>query len=717
MRGLPVIIGIFLAIAIVGVSFQIIQAQGPRRQQDMESTWAAIAFELRFDYATLEKARPHFQKAWEERKKLMEAAEGDFTAISDGTKKIMSDLNEKLRTVLTEEKNKELAEWVKAQQPRRPSRGAPPTRTEIVDLNRYILTPKPPETPRINGAKVFGVRQGRPFLYTIPATGKRPMRFSADNLSEGLKLDANTGRITGKIEKRGKYVVTLNVENELGKATREFRIMCGDNISLTPPLGWNSWNCWARAVDEEKVRAAAKAMTESGLVNHGWTYINIDDTWQGERGGPFMGIQGNEKFPDMKALCDYVHSLGLKIGIYSTPWTTSYAGFIGGASNNKDGSWAPEPRTGGGFSRRFSAMQAVENTWAVIAFELKVDSATLRKAQPLFQKSLDERTKMMSDTEGGFQAMSEGIEKINSNLDESLKTVLTAGKVKELAEWKKAQEKQAAVQQTQRDRHGKYSFAQNDANQWAAWGFDYLKYDWNPNDVPHVSEMAEALKASGRDVVYSLSNSAPFEQAAEWARLANCWRTTGDIRDSWQSMSRIGFSQSRWSPYSGPGHWNDSDMLVVGKVGWGPELRPSGLTPDEQYTHISLWCLLASPLLLGCDLTELDDFTLSLLTNDEVLNVNQDPLGKQAVCVIKSGDSEVWAKDMEDGSKAVGLFNLGPSKTSVSIRWSDMGIRNNKQRVRDLWRQKNLGVFEDRFEAEVPSHGVVLVQIFPVSDK
>jgi alpha-galactosidase len=153
-------------------------------------------------------------------------------------------------------------------------------------------------------------------------------------------------------------------------------------------------------------------------------------------------------------------------------------------------------------------------------------------------------------------------------------------------------------------------------------------------------------------------------------------------------------------------------MLVVGKVGWGPRLHPTRLTPNEQYTHISLWCLLASPLLIGCDMTQMDDFTLSLLTNDEVLEVNQDPLGRQAARVAQNGPLEVWTKDMEDGSKAVGLFNRGYGGTSVTAHWSDLGLAG-KQKVRDLWRQKDLGEFTDSFTVSVPRHGVVLVRIWP----
>lgn len=478
----------------------------------------------------------------------------------------------------------------------------------------YILTPVAPDEARINGPKVFGVRPGSPVLYTIPATGARPMTFSAENLPKNLKIDEKTGQITGKLTEKAEYNLTLTAKNARGACRRPFRIVVGDQICLTPPLGWNSWNCWAGAVDAEKIEASTKAMVDSGLVNHGWTYINIDDTWQGERGGELKAIQGNDKFPDMKALADYVHSLGLKIGIYSTPWVTSYAGYVGGSSDNADGKWS-------------------------------------RETDP---------------TRTGW-------------------------------------------------RHGKYPFAENDAKQWAKWGFDYLKYDWNPNDIPHVTEMADALRASGRDIVYSLSNSAPFDKAGDWVRLANCWRTTGDIRDTWSSISSIGFSQDKWAPFAGTGHFNDADMLVVGEVGWGPNLHPSNLTPDEQYTHISLWCLLASPMLLGCDLTRLDDFTLNLLTNDEVLDVNQDPLCRQGRQVVADSSHEIWAKEMEDGSIAVGLFNrdfLFEESKKITLDFSALDIEGPRG-VRDLWRQKDLGVFEDEFEADVPPHGVVLIRVIP----
>jgi alpha-galactosidase len=224
--------------------------------------------------------------------------------------------------------------------------------------------------------------------------------------------------------------------------------------------------------------------------------------------------------------------------------------------------------------------------------------------------------------------------------------------------------------------------------------------------------MATALRMSGRDIVYSLSNSARLDDAPALSKLANCWRTTGDIRDTWSSMAGIGFSQDKWYPYASPGHWNDPDMLVVGLVGWGPRLHPSNLSADEQYTHISLWCLLSAPLLIGCDMARMDEFTLNLLTNDEVLEVNQDPKGDQARRLVQDGDMEVWAKTMADGSRAVGIFNRGIDTGKGTVSWKDLGL-TGKQRVRDLWRQQDIATVNGSFTSEVAPHGVVLLRLFP----
>jgi alpha-galactosidase len=226
--------------------------------------------------------------------------------------------------------------------------------------------------------------------------------------------------------------------------------------------------------------------------------------------------------------------------------------------------------------------------------------------------------------------------------------------------------------------------------------------------------MRAALDKAPRDIVFSLCQYG-MGKVWEWGAQVggNCWRTTGDITDTWSSMAGLGFGQAGHEQFAGPGHWNDPDMLVVGFVGWSARVRPTRLTPNEQYTHISLWCLLCSPLLIGCDLTKLDEFTLNLLTNDEVIEVNQDPLGRQAGRVARSSQLEVWAKDLEDGSKAVGLFNRGDDAATVTAKWSDLGV-SDKQTVRDLWRQQDLGTFADNYETLVPRHGVVLVRVAPV---
>lgn len=489
--------------------------------------------------------------------------------------------------------------------------GIIPSRAAETNSAPEIRTPAAPATPRINGPNIFGVRPDHPVLYHIPATGNRPMQFSADKLPPGLTLNTNTGDIRGSLPKAEDYVITLHAKNSLGAAEKKFKIVVGETIALTPPMGWNSWNHYAGRVSQEIVLQNAKAVADSGLINHGWTYMNIDDTWQGERGGPFKAIQGNDKFPDIKKLCDDVHGLGLKVGIYSTPWTTSYATHIGGSAENPEGKWAKP----------------------------------------------------------------EGKKVVN----------------KKILPW--------AI--------GKYSFATNDAAQWAAWGIDYLKYDWNPIEEPETKEMALALRKSGRDVIYSLSNNLNITNAPGVTPWANCWRTSGDIKANWNSMSSKGFGEDKWLKFAKSGHWNDPDMLEIGTK----EKNQPGLTPDEEYTHMTLWCLVSAPLLLGNDLTELTPFTLNILENDEVLAVNQDALGNQAATLVKDGDIRVLAKDLEDGSKAIGLFNLSSNSTAtVTVKWSDLNISGNKN-VRDLWRQKDLGKFKGEFSLPVAAHGAELVKI------
>lgn len=504
----------------------------------------------------------------------------------------------------------------------------------IPDYSAYILTPPAPETPRINSAKVFGVRPGAEILYTIAATGVRPMVFSAEGLPTGVVLDSRTGRISGKIAAAGTYKVTLKAENAKGSNTRELRIVVGDKIALTPPMGWNSWNCWGSTVSQEKVLSSARALVEQGMADYGWTYINIDDGWQGKRGGELNSIQPNEKFSDMKALADQLHSMGLKLGIYSGPWVSTYAGHAGTHSDNPEGTYP-----------------WIEEGWC------------------------DENMRMtLPDDPRRFVRR---------------------------RHW----------------RHGEYSWAEADAKQWAEWGVDYLKYDWKPNDMYYTREMAEALKSCGRDIVYSISNSAPFSDAYTISSLAQCWRTTGDIRDTWQSIYSIGFEQQeRWAAFHGPGHWGDADMLVVGMVGgWKTTPRFSQLTPNEQYTHITLWAMLASPMLIGCDLAKIDDFTRSLLCNFEVNDILQDPLGMRAMPFYRDEKHAVYVKILEDGDLAVALFNISEEPLTIEIEPRALGLWEKPAMVRDVWRQRVVTYVYpgDTFSTDVAPHGTALYRLSP----
>ena len=357
-----------------------------------------------------------------------------------------------------------------------------------------------------------------------------------------------------------------------------------NGLALTPPMGWNSWNHFGDRVDDQVVRDTADILVSSGLAAAGYVYVNIDDTWEAGRdaGG---NIMTNSKFPDMKALADYVHSRGLKLGIYSSPG----------------------PRTCGGYE-------------------------------------------------------------------------------------------------------GSYGHEEQDAKTYAAWGIDYLKYDWcsaarvYPDGalLPAYQKMGRALAACGRPIVYSLCEYGTAD-VWTWGPQAggNLWRTTGDIQDNWKSMAGIGFNQSRLAPFAGPGHWNDPDMLEVGN---------GGMTETEYRTHFSLWCLLAAPLMAGNDLRHMSAATLAILANREVIALDQDSLGRQGERVLSRDGLEVWVKPLHDGSRAIGVFNRTEGELAANFTWTELGGAGAPKQVRDLWAQRDLPATGARLVGTVPAHGVLLVR-------
>ncbi len=422
------------------------------------------------------------------------------------------------------------------------------------------------------------------------AAGEQGLQYAGRLTSEGLLIKAPTR--AGGIPGHSRQWLAKRVSSE-PPAPLPPKISLPpagevpwNGLAKTPPMGWNSYNKFDWVVTDQIIRENADAMVESGMKAAGYTYVNIDDSWEGKRDSQ-GNIRSNGKFPDMKSLADYVHSKGLKLGIYSSPG----------------------PRT----CDRFE---------------------------------------------------------------------------------------------------GSFGHEEQDAKTFAAWGIDYLKYDWcsavgvyEDSSRPAVyAKMALALQATGRPIVFSLSEGHP--QAGVWGPMAglNLWRTTGDMRDTWESMSKIGFDQQiGLDRYAGPGHWNDPDMLQIGN---------GGMTDTEYRTHMSLWSLLAAPLLAGNDLRHMTPGIIEILTNREVIAVDQDPLGKQATRVTKNGDLEIWSRPLADGSHAAGLFNRGADAAKVTARWSDLGLTGSRK-VRDLWAHAGRGLFAGEYSVEVPSHGVVLVKLTP----
>jgi len=475
--------------------------------------------------------------------------------------------------------------------------------------NWVVRNPQPDGTSRDTyldlqqeGSKVTGHIRVTQFYYSIVESSGGPDGF----LLTGSMMD-------GHNERRVKYEVKL-VGGELHVSTLrrpdteliemvahpappgegalpsrlplpELHAVPDNGLARTPPMGWNSWNKFAGKVDDAAVRAMADAMASNGMKEAGYEYVNIDDTWEGGRDAQ-GNITSNKKFPDMKALADYVHRKGLKIGIYSSPGPNTCAGY-----------------------------------------------------------------------------------------------------------------------------EGSFGHEEQDAKAYAAWGIDYLKYDWCGARTLYTDEemqaiyqkMGDALLKSGRPILYSLCQ---YGRAEVWkwgaAVGGNAWRTTGDIRDSWDSMTKIGFAQGEFAAFASPGHWNDPDMLEIGN---------GGMNEDEYKTHMTLWAILAAPLLAGNDLREMAPGIAAILTNKEVIAIDQDKEGKQGRQVSKSGEQEIWARPLSGNEQAVALFNRGTEAAEITVLWTDLGLKSAPAHIRDLWAQTEGRLDGGKYTRMVPAHGVVLLRL------
>jgi len=454
---------------------------------------------------------------------------------------------------------------------------------------------------KYEAGKITGTIRTTQFFYTIKESTGGPEGFTliasmADGHTERKvqyegKLVGDELRIGRRVRPDAPITETIAKRAPAGEGALPARLepparhkVPYNGLAKSPPMGWNSWNKFAGRVDDVTVRAIADAMASNGMREAGYVYVNIDDTWESGRDANGE-IQTNKKFPDMKALADYVHKKGLKLGIYSSPGPNTCAGY-----------------------------------------------------------------------------------------------------------------------------EGSYGHEEQDAKTYAKWGIDYLKYDWcgartlyTDEEMPAIyQKMGDALLKTGRPIVYSLCQYGRLD-VWKWGPEVggNLWRTTGDIRDTWDSMTNIGFRQHQLAEYAKPGHWNDPDMLEIGN---------GGMTDAEYKTHMSLWAMLAAPLLAGNDLRQMSPETLAILTNREVIAVDQDRLGKQGSRAWQSGDQEVWTRQLAGGDIAVTLFNRSKDEAKITVKWADLAIPA-KRKARDLWLHQNVDVSAAEYSATVAGHAVVMLRI------
>lgn len=469
--------------------------------------------------------------------------------------------------------------------------------------NRLASTVAGP--PRFHGASHIGVRPRHPLFVRIAFTGEPPVQLEFQGLPAGVRFDPETHCLCGLLEMPGRYSFLAKGVNNCGTAERKYTLTVGEQLSYAPPMGWNSWNCFGLEVTAGRVLANAHALVETGLADLGWTYVNIDGGWEGETRSGSGAIQPNpDTFPEMAELVQAIHGLGLKAGIYSTPWVRSFGGQIGCSA-------------GPG------------------------------------------RAHIRDEAQGWFV--------------------------------------------------GEHTFEDANARQWAEWGFDYLKYDWNPMDLASGRRMSTALRRCGRDIFFNPCNSMRDESPQAWAQIADAfylWRRREagdrDLEDTWESIDSIGFRMSPWRAVASSGHWNDPDMLALGPVGWGTP-RPNRLNQDEQRTHFALWALLAGPLLIGGDLTGIDQPTLELLGNAELIALHQDSLGRAGARVWSDEGCEGWAKELEDGGLALGFFNRDSRPQNITFGFGENGLPPSCS-VYNLFSQEKYRN-QDAIEAKIPAHG------------
>ncbi|MGH7975149.1 MAG: putative Ig domain-containing protein [Limisphaerales bacterium] len=520
---------------------------------------------------------------------------------------------------------------------------------------QIVAASKIQSAPQFNGAKIVGVRPNTPLIFSLAVNGKLPIKFSAKNLPHGLKLDSGTGILTGSLKKPGAYKFKVFAKNSSGNAETEIKIVCGDKLALTPPMGWNSYDAFGDSVRESEVLSNA-IWLKKNLQAFGWDTVVVDFRWYDRlaHGQPGQNPEGvtidnfgrcippTNRFPSaangagFKNLADQIHAMGLKFGIHIM---------------------------------RGIPRKAVEEN-------LPIAGSKFTAAQAILPVGDINRECVWNHDMFGVDATT------------------AAGKA-----W------YASI-----------------AKQYAAWGVDYIKCDDIANlqrgrfyDASEIEVLSDALKNSGRSIILSLSPGAtPLNAAPHVEKFANLWRISGDFWDNWRSLNNNFDLFAEWFGSGAPGHWPDGDMIPFGHICQrNCDVHPdrwTNFTRDEQLTLMSLWALAPSPLMLGANLPDNDAWTTAILSNPEVLAVNQDSLGLEARRMFGPPQiAETWMKKLSDGSFAVGFFNRTDKTISVNFPWRNLGFLSAPE-VRDLWLRKNLGR-QENFVAELPPHGSILLKL------
>lgn len=509
--------------------------------------------------------------------------------------------------------------------------------------------------PRFNGALLVGVRPGTPLIYELAVSGQRPVTFEARHLPPGLRLDPATGILSGSLSRAGEFEFTAVARNAEGEGQAKVKIVAGDTLALTPPLGWNSYDNFGDAVTESETLANAEWLKQH-LQPYGWDTVVVDFRWydslaDGVRVQEPEGVNLDEfgrcmpatnRFPSamggagFKPLADRLHAMGLKFGIHIM---------------------------------RGIPRQAVERN-------LPMAGSRFTASQAPLPESDTNRTCVWNHDMFGVDATTD------------------AGKA-----W------YASI-----------------AAQYAAWGVDYIKCDDIADEFrgrfyggDEIESLSTALRRTDHSIVLSLSpGPSPVACAAHLRQFANLWRISNDFWDNWRSLNHNFDLFAGWSGNGAPGHWPDGDMIPFGRICQrNCDVRPdrwTRFTRDEELTLVSLWCMAPSPLMLGMNLPDNDDWTTAILSNPEVLAVDQDPAGRPARRMTADGSvAEMWVKELTDGSCAVGFFNRSEGAAAIDYQWRYLGFGQGAS-VRDLWLRQDLGQ-QARFAAEIPAHGCTLLKV------